>query len=99
MAEDWQQRAFTQMCLHLDSSRFCALNPRRPNWDSSWEQSKDNQFFRAQVEWELDGLEKAKTVILYLQKETKSPITLLELGLFAASGKLLIVCPHGFWRK
>ena len=26
-------------------------------------------------------------------------ITLLELGLFARSGKLIVCCPDGFWRK
>jgi hypothetical protein len=31
--------------------------------------------------------------------ETKSPITLLELGLHARSGKLVVGCPHGFWRR
>ena len=30
---------------------------------------------------------------------TKSPISLLESGLFAKSGKLVILCPEGFWRK
>src|SRR5262249_13162647 len=29
----------------------------------------------------------------------KSPITLLELGLFARSGKLVVCCPVGFWRR
>jgi len=36
---------------------------------------------------------------MYFDKNTKSPITLLELGLFARSGKLVVCCPDGFWRK
>ena len=31
--------------------------------------------------------------------ETKSPITLLELGLHVRGGKLIIGCPPGFWRR
>ena len=31
--------------------------------------------------------------------DTKSPITLLELGLMARSGKLVVACPDGFWRR
>jgi hypothetical protein len=31
--------------------------------------------------------------------DTKSPISLLELGLYASSGKMLVCCPEGFWRK
>ncbi len=75
------------------------LNPRRDDWDSSWVQTKDNPRFREQVEWELDALSKSDYIILYLDPETKSPISLLEMGLYAQSGKLLIVCPFGFWRK
>lgn len=30
---------------------------------------------------------------------TKAPITLLELGLFATSGKLVVCCPEGYFRK
>ena len=36
---------------------------------------------------------------MYIDPQTKSPISLLELGLFAHSKKLLVVCPDGFWRK
>jgi hypothetical protein len=36
---------------------------------------------------------------MYFSPETKSPISLLELGLYANSGKLVVYCPEGFWRK
>lgn len=36
---------------------------------------------------------------MYLDPNTKSPISLLELGLHANSKKLWVVCPDGFWRK
>lgn len=36
---------------------------------------------------------------MYFDPKTKSPISLLELGLFARTGKLIVVCPKGFWRK
>ena len=75
------------------------LNPRRANWDDSWEQRMDNFHFREQVEWELDALEKADMILMYFDPNTKSPISLLELGLFAKSGKLVVCCPEGFWRK
>ena len=37
--------------------------------------------------------------ILHLAAETRSPISLLELGLHASSGKLLVHCAEGYWRK
>jgi hypothetical protein len=36
---------------------------------------------------------------MYFDPATKSPISLLELGLFAKTGKLIVCCSEGFWRK
>ena len=36
---------------------------------------------------------------MYVAPATKSPVTLLELGLFARSGRLAVCCPDGYWRK
>jgi hypothetical protein len=62
-------------------------------------QSIDEPMFREQVEWELDGLERADLIAMWFAPQTKSPITLLELGLTARSGRLLVGCPDAFWRK
>ena len=35
---------------------------------------------------------------MYFDKDTKAPISLLELGLYAASGKMVVYCPEGFYR-
>lgn len=74
------------------------LNPRRENWDASWHQHPDNPSFREQVEWELDGLARADLILMYLDPDTKSPVSLMELGLFHGRN-LLVCCPDGFWRK
>jgi hypothetical protein len=55
--------------------------------------------FREQVEWELDALTRADLVLMHFEPATKAPVTLLELGLFASSGKLIVSCPDGYWRK
>jgi hypothetical protein len=36
---------------------------------------------------------------MYFDPATKAPVTLLELGLAAESGKTVVCCPDGFWRK
>lgn len=94
-AVDWQAEAGRV----LSEVGWTVLNPRRDDWDSSWEQSITNPQFREQVEWELAALDAAEKILLYFAPGTKSPISLLELGLHAASGKLVVVCPEGFWRK
>ena len=80
-------------------SNLVILNPRRDDWDGSWEQQADNPQFFEQVSWELDMLDAADIVVMYLAPDTKSPISLLELGLYARSGKLKVCCPTGFWRR
>lgn len=74
-------------------------NPRREDWDSSWIQTIDNPQFKEQVSWELAAMEAADLIIMYFAPGTQSPVTLLELGLHARSGKLVVCCPEGFWRK
>lgn len=94
-AVDWQ----TQVTNALSDLDCLILNPRRDDWDSSWEQKIDNAKFREQVEWELAALNHARIIAMYFDPDTMSPISLLELGLFAPSGKLVVCCPDGFWRK
>ncbi|MBM7844116.1 nucleoside 2-deoxyribosyltransferase domain-containing protein [Herpetosiphon giganteus] len=94
-AIDWQ----AEIAQELAADDLLLLNPRRDAWDSSWAQTINNPLFRGQVEWELDGLALADLIIIYFAPQTQSPISLLELGLFASSGKLLVCCPEGFWRK
>lgn len=43
--------------------------------------------------------EAADVIAMYFDPDTKAPITLLELGLFARTGKMIVACPEGFWKK
>lgn len=96
-AEDWQQK----LTDHLESlgKDITVFNPRRDNWDPTWEQSINNPQFCAQVQWELQALDEADLIVMYLDPNTKSPISLVELGLHAKSGKIIVCCPDGFYRK
>jgi hypothetical protein len=94
-AVDWQ----TALTNSLQDLNILVLNPRRDDWDSSWEQKKENAQFREQVEWELESMEHADVIAVYFDPATKSPITLMELGIHTGGGKLVVLCPEGFWRK
>ncbi len=109
-ADDWQLR-LSAAVQDLD----CVLaNPRRDHWDTSWEQRERNPQFAHQVNWELDHLENSDIAVFYFDPKTKSPITLMELGLMAGYNNtfdsleltedehrqtILVCCPDGFWRK
>ena len=94
-AENWQEKVVRA----LKDEEVVLTNPRRDDWDPTWEQTIENKKFNEQVTWELTNLDDANIIILYLDPNTKSPISLLELGLYATSKRLMVCCPEGFWRK
>lgn len=100
-SEDWQSmvKGYLLRSASIMFRDIVLLNPRREEWDASWEQSFDNAQFYQQVSWELKALKKADYIIMNILPDSKSPITLLELGLYADSGKLLVCCPPEFYRS
>jgi hypothetical protein len=94
-AYDWQNDIINKL---IDIDGFIH-NPRRLDWNWEWEQSIINPKFVEQVEWEMDTLNRSDFIFLHFEPNCKSPISLLELGLQAQSGKLCVHCPDGFWRK
>ena len=93
-AIDWQQQ-----CEQVLTKTFNVFNPRRQSWESTWKQEITNPNFKEQVNWELEALEQSDHIIMFFDGKTKSPISLLEFGLYAKSKKLLVVCENNFWRK
>ena len=96
LCEYWQETLSNKF---LETNNWNVFNPRRDDWDSTWVQEFENPQFSQQVRWELDALDKADVIVIYFSPNTKSPISLLELGLYASSGKVHVICPEGFWRK
>ncbi len=95
-AVDWQQ----EIIAHFkENEALCFLNPRRKDWDRSWEQTIENKHFNVQVTWELDALELADLIVFYFAPTSQAPISLLELGLFARNKNVVVCCPTGYWRK
>jgi nucleoside 2-deoxyribosyltransferase len=95
-AERWQDRVVQS----FQNKHVTFLNPRCDDWDPKIEQSCMDVDFRKQVNWEISGLLKSDLVIFYVDPTTKSPITLLELGLIAGRKiPSVVCCPDGFWRK
>lgn len=107
VAEKWQDR----IKRDLNNQDVVLYNPRRDDWDSSIEQKITDPWFSEQVTWELDHLLNADIAAFYLDPNTKSPITLMELGMVAAykdrdstdarskTQSVLVCCPRGFWRR
>jgi hypothetical protein len=98
-AIDWQAELQERLDTAVLPFALLIFNPRRDDWDATWEQASHHPQFREQVTWELNALEQAELIAMYFDPATQAPISLLELGLFAHAGKMGVCCPHGFWRK
>lgn len=88
---DWQ--ADVKNRFSARKGRYLLFNPRR----SSWNGGVDGEM-EYQVNWELEHLEQSDIIIMNILGSSKSPVTLLEMGLFARSGKLYVACEPDFYR-
>jgi hypothetical protein len=79
---DWQSEVVAQ----LNDLDIIVLNPRRKHFDAS---NKKMEY--EQICWEFKMLSKADIIVFYFCKETVCPITLYELGRYAALDKRIIV--------
>jgi len=101
LAKPWQQELTSKLSECNFDIRI--LNPRRDDFDVSQEQSINNPYFKEQVNWELDGLDRADLIVMYLQPDTLSPISMMEIGIYINTldwNKQMVICvPDGFWRR
>ncbi len=51
------------------------------------------------IVWELGALQQSDLILLNFLKESKSPISLVELGMYVTSNKLIFICPKEFYKS
>lgn len=90
-SRDWQQEVYSH--FRNREGRYLLYNPRQTDWDASRPGEMDYQ-----VNWELEHLEKADRILMYILGSSKSPISLLEMGLHMRSGKMTVVCETEYYR-
>ncbi len=89
-SENWQTALVET--FSSNEGRYILYNPRRDTFTNTPEEME------YQVNWELDHLEKSQIIIMNILGSSKSPVTLLEMGLFMKSGKLLVACEPDYYR-
>lgn len=90
-SEDWQ--AETKSWFEQRQGRYILFNPRRDSWNGGADGEMEYQ-----VNWELGHLEQADIILMNILGSSKSPVTLLEMGLYASSGKLYVACEPSYYR-
>ena len=89
---NWQDRVIIEL-INLGVS--CEVyNPRREHWNPN----PTKEELEKQIEWEQYHLDRADVIVMVLLDNSKSPISLLELGLYAKENKLIVFCTPNFYR-
>lgn len=94
-ASDWQSKLIEMLNIVPE---LVIYNPRRPDWDASWK--SDSPELIEQIKWELDHIKKCDYVFMFFEAGSKSPISLLELGICCASKpkQFVVCCESGYER-
>lgn len=97
---NWREGFVTALKQHLTALNITIFDPFQPKWDSTWKEDLDaDPRFAAQVDWELAHQDKATTVAVFFHADSQAPVSLLELGLCARSGKAVVGCEPGYWKR
>ena len=96
-AENWQQKVVE----NLDDVNIIIYNPRRDDWDASWNTTPYNVHLENQIKWEHQHIMYSDYVLFYFDPNTKSPVTLMELGMMLShphKENIVVCCPPQYWR-
>jgi len=102
---DWQYSLISRLTVYKDDGcndleedlslgDLIIYSPRRENWDSN----SNNEEIDKQIIWEQEHLDDADIIIMNILPDSKSPISLLELGLYGPQGKMFVFCTDKFYR-
>lgn len=91
---DWQAELLDWLKDYKTEKNVIVFNPRRKEWNKNAGKEELDE----QIEWELEALSRCDYIIMNILGTSKSPITLLELGLFHRNPGLYVFCPPEFYR-
>ena len=102
-SDDWQYDVFLHLAIFTEMinensvnsfKQFTVFSPRRKNW----KEDATQEDIEEQIKWEQEKLDEADLIVMVFQDNSKSPISLLELGLYGPQGKLICFCTPNFYR-
>lgn len=93
---NWQREVINLLKQEVSktSADIGVYNPRRDTWDPA----ADHDEVMKQIDWEQRTLEKANHIVMVFLDNSKSPISLLELGMYCKSKKITVFCTEKFYR-
>lgn len=91
---DWQKSLVDELNSCDTVHPIMIYNPRREDWSDG----DNHEEIDKQINWELYHLERADLIVMNILGNSKSPISLMEIGLFAKEHKLIVFCNPNFYR-
>lgn len=82
-SSDWQSKVAER--FEAVGGKWLLFNPRQKHWDASKTGEIDYQ-----VNWELEHLEASDLIIMNILETSKSPISLLEMGLLRDRARCML---------
>lgn len=88
-SNNWRKQVITKL-----NNKYFIFDPTNNNHDNL--NQKD---MKSHIKWELGALNLADKIILNFLPDALSPISLVELGLYVSTTKLVVVCPKKFYKS
>lgn len=89
-SEDWQKEICKEF---INNEDYVIFNPRRDEWPNEG----SSEVIR-QIKWEHKRMDESDIIVINILPDSKSPISLMEIGMYNESGKLLVFCTDEFYR-
>ena len=89
ISENWRKQV-----IDILSNTNCLFDPTNKNHDKLNERQ-----MKEHIEWELDALLMSDKILLNFLPNALSPISLVELGLYVSTKKMIVVCPKEFYKS
>lgn len=91
-SNNWQEKVIKEINVTLPN--LTIYNPRRDDWNKDATEKEQMD----QITWEQKYLKESDLIILVLLDDSKSPISLMELGQYSNSNKIVVCCTEKFYR-
>ena len=91
---DWESAIIEELNLEDTNHPIMIYNPRRKEWNKNASKEEMDE----QINWELYHLNRADLIVMNILPNSKSPISLMEIGLFARDKKMIVFCNENFYR-
>ena len=93
-SKNWQAEVIYGLIKEYAKYDLTIYNPRRDRWNKI--ASEEELMY--QINWEQDKLNQSNIIVMVLLDDSKSPVSLMELGEFCQSEKLVVFCTESFYR-